>query len=567
MTLSADETRDSSRRLWLTRLAIVAGFFAVVAPTLAWLDFFHAEENVVIATALETRRTGHWLVPTLQGRERTIKPPLTVWITAASIRPETVQHLGDHDTHIRESARRVLAFESRWATVICAGLMLVAVFELGRAIDDSSFGVLCACVCGTTWYFLVRQGSKNTVDLQLALWVNVASALLAWAVLRGRVWSGCLGAGFALGLASMSKGPAVPLLQSVVPVVLYIWWLRERPRISWAAIVLGAILMLIVGTWWYVLVYLNHPQIGPTWLAELTRKGANDLRDPWHHYLRALRFMWPWLIWFIVAIAAGFVTLIKGRRDERWMLAFFLGVVPLLVMNLFNERKERYLIPLIAPLSVMAAWVVREHIRSAPRWEIWEKIASPLHWLGLAVLVIGMPLAGAMGWEKMRTIDDTPWFSLPVAIVGGGAMLALLVAGLFAYRNHRAAIVPATVAIMSIGSLMYAWGLCRDDAGVSDMKSFAADEIWQHWPAARVYSSYAAERPGIVFMPAVDLAIYTNRTVRRVEEADNLRPGDVVLSVATRKDDAEPTSRPVNWEPVKELRRRNGEVWRLFVVK
>jgi hypothetical protein len=249
------------------------------------------------------------------------------------------------------------------------------------------------------------------------------------------------------------------------------------------------------------------------------------------------------------------------------MLAFFLGVVPLIVMNQFNERKERYLIPLVGPLSVTAAWVLREHIRNAPRWELWERIGAPLHWLGLAALAIGLPIAGAMGWEKLRTIEGAPWFSLAVAAVGGGAMVVLLVAGLVGYRNHRSAIVPATVAIMSIASLMYAWGLSRDDAGVSDMKSFAADEIWDRWPAARVYSSYAADKPGIVFTPGVDLAIYTNRTVRRVEEeTGGLRQGDVVVSVATRKD-PEPTTRPAGWEQVKELRRRNGDVWRLFVVK
>jgi hypothetical protein len=82
-----------------------------------------------------------------------------------------------------------------------------------------------------------------------------------------------------------------------------------------------------------------------------------------------------------------------------------------------------------------------------------------------------------------------------------------------------------------------------------------------------VYSSYAAERPGIVFMPAVDLAIYTNPhrpPGRRADSPAAGRRGPVGR-------DAARTSgrilRPTNWAQVKELRRRNGEVWRLFVVK
>jgi hypothetical protein len=128
MTLSSDEPGVSSRLLWLTRLAIVAGFFAVVAPTLAWLDFFHAEENVVIATALETRRTAHWLRPdACKAASGPSNRPLTVWIH------RRVHPPGDRPAAraitTRASAkprRRPWPSRSRWATVSAPGLMLVA---------------------------------------------------------------------------------------------------------------------------------------------------------------------------------------------------------------------------------------------------------------------------------------------------------------------------------------------------------------------------------------------------------------------------------------------------------
>ena len=58
---------------------IAALFLVVIAPTLSWLEFSGGSENLVVATVLEVRRGGPWLVPTLKGEPRTTKPPLTTW--------------------------------------------------------------------------------------------------------------------------------------------------------------------------------------------------------------------------------------------------------------------------------------------------------------------------------------------------------------------------------------------------------------------------------------------------------------------------------------------------------
>jgi hypothetical protein len=104
---------------------------------------------------------------------------------------------------------------------------------------------------------------------------------------------------------------------------------------------------------------------------------------------------------------------------------------------------------------VTAAWVVREHIRNGaalgnlgedrraaaldrawPSW--WSRCRSPARGAG----------------RRWRTIDGRAVVvRFPWRLVGGGAMLVLLAAGLLAYRNHRAAHRPGRpVAIMSIAS-------------------------------------------------------------------------------------------------------------------
>ena len=71
---------------WPTAIFLAATFFAAIAPTVDWLEFGSSMENLVVATAMEVRRTEQWLVPTLEGEPRLAKPPLAAWVSAAAIR-------------------------------------------------------------------------------------------------------------------------------------------------------------------------------------------------------------------------------------------------------------------------------------------------------------------------------------------------------------------------------------------------------------------------------------------------------------------------------------------------
>src|SRR5688572_1623652 len=70
---------------------VVLLIFISVAPTLTWLEFSNGSENLVVQTVLEIRRSGVWLVPTLQGEPRVQKPPLAAWISAAAVSDRTVE--------------------------------------------------------------------------------------------------------------------------------------------------------------------------------------------------------------------------------------------------------------------------------------------------------------------------------------------------------------------------------------------------------------------------------------------------------------------------------------------
>src|SRR5438270_434991 len=88
--------------------------FATLAPILCVPEFSRTLENLNVQTALEARRDGHWLVPTLEGLPRTKKPPLAAWITALAMRPATIAACSSPDPAVRAAAFRDLAWQARW---------------------------------------------------------------------------------------------------------------------------------------------------------------------------------------------------------------------------------------------------------------------------------------------------------------------------------------------------------------------------------------------------------------------------------------------------------------------
>src|SRR5205085_12641864 len=167
--------------------------------------------------------------------------------------------------------------------------MLLTTYALGGLLLGRSVGLASAVVCGSSLLFL-RFCRSATTDVQLALWVTAASALLALALLRRRYWLGFGGAGLALGLSVMSKGP-VRLVQSVLPFALFALWRRfvgPRPRGQGAVspALAGALLMLAIALPWPAAVLVQSHDIWQSWLREITRAGATQLApDPWYYYL------------------------------------------------------------------------------------------------------------------------------------------------------------------------------------------------------------------------------------------------------------------------------------------
>ena len=571
-TIPSDADRESPRGAsWLRAFLVALVFFAAIAPTLPWLEFAGGSENLVAETVLEMRRGGPWFIPTLQGEPRLNKPPLTAWIAAAAVNPDTIGRLSSRDRAGRDAAFRRFAWELRWPALLSACAMLAATCALGDLLLGRPTGVVAALACGSSLMFL-RFARSATTDVQLALWVTAANAFLALALLRGRYWLGFVGAGAALGLSLMSKGP-VGLVQTVLPFGLFLLWRRTvgaAPRTPSANAVgpalAGIAIMLALALPWPLAVFAKHPDILHTWFREITREGATVLApDPWYVYFVFPAWVVPWLSFFVAGLWLGSMSLFRplaashGNGDQRqgFVLALLLTIVPILTMSLFKDKNERYLLPMAAPAAVLAAGVTVAWFRSDRR-DGGGRAVEVGHWVTLAVLALS-PAAAAVFARTFGIPEGS--FDLRWGLIGGA--VALTLAWLTYVRYSRQAPNAVGVALMTgimMLLLQYPFMIGYDRLSRSDLKPLA-DAVWAHYPDAVLYEY----EPGTKTRTYLDLPIYAGRLTRKLHDPSSLAQADRPQVVVFFQRQGEPPALGPRW---KELTTGGGrkDRWRAFVL-
>jgi 4-amino-4-deoxy-L-arabinose transferase-like glycosyltransferase len=312
----------------------VAIFFAAVAPVLNWPQFSGDSEDLLVQTVLEMRNGGPWWIPTLGGSPRTRKPPLPAWISAASVSPRTVHDLSSTIPAVRESAYRRFAWEVRWPALVAACLMLLALAWTAEMIGGPAHVLPAVIICATSVLFF-RYIRVATPDVHLAMFVTVANAFLVAAIVRRRWWLGCVGAGAALGLAFMCKGP-VAFVETLAPVGAYLLLRKCNPHpgpapeyrrrgksVCVIPIGCGVLVMLAIMVPWYVSVVVGVPGSFEVWWNELKGEGAKSIsHDPWYGYWTVLPNLLPWLPLFIGGVYLAVRPWVRriedsGLRTER----------------------------------------------------------------------------------------------------------------------------------------------------------------------------------------------------------------------------------------------------------
>ena len=365
-------------RPWHRHPALWIALFAI-ATTLLFLGLrgiWDPDEGRYTNVALNMLDSGDWLIPRRSYEvAHWTKPPLTYWAIASSI-----------------AAFGSNPFAARLPSAIAHLVCVLLVGLIGRRLSPGAGPR--AALTHATMLFPFGASQMITTDYvltameTLALWAFVEARFgpsrpRAWLVL---MWG-------AFGLAFLTKGP--PGLLPLLPVLLFDLLTRgkERPVLVQP---IGLLLFVAIAAPWYLAVTQKTPGLMGYFLgSEVVGRVATDefkRHGEWYGWLAIYgptlligtlpwwRPLWRWLRGLPAQLRAWRGG--EARVAERaWLLPALWAVVPLLIFCIARSRLPLYILPLFAPIALLATLQSLRDSRALPR------IAWVLGW-GAAMMAL-----------------------------------------------------------------------------------------------------------------------------------------------------------------------------------
>ncbi|MCX7895753.1 MAG: phospholipid carrier-dependent glycosyltransferase [Thermoanaerobaculum sp.] len=473
-----------TKQLYFFAIGVLTAAFVATMP---FRSLFEPDESRYALVAQGMLQEGHWLVPHLEGRPYTHKPPLYLWCVAA------LRKLG-----LPWTAAAVLP------SFIPALILLLALPRLTQSFGVKPEAGYLSGVLLVASPLYATMALAARMDMLLALATTMAFAA-AYQLLTAELSPRAVGRWrwtfwLSLGLGVMSKGPVALAL---VFLTLALFAAVSRQALPWNHVFGGwvwlAPLMLILA--WFIPAAWQQ---GWEWVEEiLFWQSAGRMvksfahQEPFYFHL----ITWP-LTGFPTALLAlwAAVTWWRRREDspERFLASAFLAI--LLFFSAISGKLIVYLLPLV-PVAVLLVGRLVSQGAWGSRW-LWGASAT-------TGLLLGLALASAAYWRP----ELTPWRGLITPI--GFIVATFSAVGLyFAFRGHHRRALLATVAA----------GLSFTGVVLPVMTHILDQRLAVRALAQRYRQLCPGESSGLVFRDFLSgLPLYAGMPFQRLKEVEELQ--------------------------------------------
>lgn len=334
--------------------------------------------------AVEMKRAGEWVTPTLQGEPWLEKPPLYYWMAGLAYRA-----LGETETAARLPA------------VLAALLATGATALVGARLFGAGAGLHAGFILGLS-ILPFAYGRAASMDMLLAACVTVAQGLIALRVLGVAGRLAVPAAGVFIGLALLAKGPLGLLLPALVTGS---YLLLNRERGAWRAVVspAAAILAALVALPWYLMAWRENGQtfIDVFLLNHNLQRFTSTIHrhpGPFYYYLPvALLGLLPWS-----GLAGPALARVRSRRMRAELLVQLWLVAPFVFFSLAGSKLPGYILPCLPPLALLMG-------RQA---DIWTREGAGIG--GRAAALVGLALSAVVAAAPLvlRAQGEPHWRGL-----------------------------------------------------------------------------------------------------------------------------------------------------------
>lgn len=475
--------------------------------------FLNNNECLYVESARELLRSGHWMIPSLNGLPYLEKPPLMDWLLAGAFRIGGLTEMAARSVPLLASILTALALmrlspllgvrgvpgAAGYIYLTSFGVMLMSSAAMPDALLNGLFGVGCVALVAA-----VRTHSRNLLRLS-ALLIGLA----------------CLVKGF-LPLALLVLILAVYLVikrQQVAP-VLKLW----RDPLAWL-LVCGPLLA------WIIAAEISLPGAAQRFVVDEHILRFLGLRQPDDYYSgsvfyyvpRLVLFAFPWIGVLLFSWAAARRNRVSDERDTRHFLWVCVWV-PFAFFSVSQAKANYYATLCLPAMAVLTADYLHVLLQKEKR-----------RWLGASIVVAAVLLLAleALGlWAAADAHEPQligyPGSSFRMAVAGVLILgMVLLVLAQFGWRKLAALgvgamIVPVTFQLHQLASAADAEISARAMAGY----------IRSHFAHAPVFLYRDYEAYG-------SLPVYLGRITPVIDSRSNdlyfgsrLRPHDASLVTA-----------------------------------
>ena len=349
-------------RQFPTQLFIMAIGILLFIPFLGNVHLFDWDEINFAESAREMLLTHNYHIVQIDFQPFYEKPPFFIWLQALSM----------HYFGVSEYAARL-------PNAICGVITLLVVFNVGRAVFSSQFGLLWslmfACSILPQIYF-----KSGIIDPVFNLLIFLGIYFLYRVSLHNdfehpktrasnRRWHLFLSASF-IGLATLTKGP-VAILLVVLTATTYFIVNRGKLRLGLADMVMWWVLVFAIVVAW---LSMESRQSGFTFIVEFVKYQIRLFSTEDAGHGGSFIYHWPILLFGVFpASALIFDSFKKNELDDidqrffkRWMI--YLLLVVLTVFSVVQTKIVHYSSLCYYPITFLAAYYLNYFLEGKMRW-------------------------------------------------------------------------------------------------------------------------------------------------------------------------------------------------------
>lgn len=364
-----------------TQLLLVLIGAVVFLPFLGKVPLFDWDELMPAESSREMLLTSNFHTVQIDFQPFYEKPPLFFWLQSLSM-----DYLG------------IDAFGARIPNALVGILTMLVLFNVGRKVYDSVFGVIWALLMAGAALpmFYFRSGFVHPVYdlltfLSVVYLVRVSSVddFSSAKQQRKDRWRYLFFSAIFIGLATLAKGPAcavVVMLTATVHLIV----LRGKTKLEFSGMVVWLLIgLLIVLGWLGYEIYLNGTQfINGLWsfYEKLIGTQAEGHGGPLFYYAVVLFVgFFPFSLLIYKSFKRSVADSELQQNFKRWMVHLF--VINLLVFSLAKTKIVHYSSLCGFPLTFFAAHYLYQLYKNRQKWSAW---------MSFALLSIGTVLCAGM---------------------------------------------------------------------------------------------------------------------------------------------------------------------------